>query len=110
MNGSTNFFKKFRLCLLFFSIQIQSQLYNDQLNSELSSHFFGLEYFTASWQASIFEEDFYLPHLAKQKIEFIKLSNSLRLNYTCAEKMLTQHKEEFPNSSLNDNIDLEIAN
>ena len=110
MNGSTNFFKKFRLCLLFFSIQIQSQLYNDQLNSELSSHFFGLEYFTASWQASIFEEDFYLPHLAKQKIEFSKLSNSLRLNYTGAEKMLTQHKEKFPNSSLNDNIDLEIAN
>ena len=36
MNGSTNFLKKFRLCLLLFSIQIQSQIYNDQLNLEKS--------------------------------------------------------------------------
>ena len=35
MYGSANFFKNFRVCLLFFSIQIQSQLYNDQQNSEI---------------------------------------------------------------------------
>ena len=110
MYGSTSFFKNCRLCLLFCSIQIQSQLYNDQLNSELSSHFFGLDYFTASWQASVFEEDFYLPHLIQQQIEFSKLSNSLRLNYSGAEKMLSQYKEKFPNTSLNENIDLDIAN
>ena len=110
MNGSTNFLKKFRLCLLLFSIQIQSQIYNDQLNLELPSHFFGLDYFTASWQASVFEEDFYLPNLDQEKIEFSKLSNSLRLNYSGAEKMLTLYKEEFPSSSLSDNIDLEVAN
>ena len=108
MNGPTNFLKKSRLCLLFFSIQIQSQIYNDQLNLELPSHFFGLDYFTASWQASVFEEDFYLPHLAQEKIEFSKLTNSLRLNYSGAEKMLSLYKEEFPSSSLSDNIDLEI--
>jgi len=110
MNGSTNFLKKFRLCLLLFSIQIQSQIYNDQLNLELPSHFFGLDYFTASWQASIFEEDFYLSNLDQEKIEFSKLSNSLRLNYSGAEKMLSLYKEEFPSSSLSDNIDLEVAN
>ena len=110
MYGSTNFFKNCRLCLLFCSIQIQSQLYNDQLNSELSSHFFGLDYFTVSWQASVFQEDFYLPHLTQQQIEFSKLSNSLRLNYSGAEKMLSQYKEKFPNTSLNENIDLDIAN
>ena len=62
MNGPTNFLKKSRLCLLFFSIQIQSQLYNDQLNSELSSHFFGLDYFTASWQASVLKKIFIYPN------------------------------------------------
>ncbi len=77
---------------------LQGQLFNDSKKTELSDHFFGLSYFPASWQSSVFEEDLYTSRSYQQEVQFNKLSNALRLNYSGAEKMLVQFKEDFPNA------------
>ena len=74
---------------------LKAQLYNNQNFTELSSHFFGLAYYPSAWQSSIFEEDVYTNVSIKEKVAFNKLSNALRLNYSGAEKMLGQFKEDF---------------
>ena len=76
---------------------LTAQLYNNQNFTELSSHFFGLAYYPSAWQSSIFEEDIYTNVSIKEKVAFNKLSNALRLNYSGAEKMLGQFKEDFFN-------------
>ena len=96
--------------MIFFPVLIQAQLYNNPQKTELSNHFFGLDYFPASWQSSVFEEDFEALPFQQQNVEFNKLSNALRLNYCGAEKMLSQFKEDFPNSIASENIDLDVAN
>ena len=78
--------------------------------TELSNNFFGLDYFPASWQSSVFEEDFEALSFHQQNVEFNKLSNALLLNFSGAEKMLSQFKEDFPNSIASENIDLDVAN
>ena len=110
MIGKLKFLVDIRLFSLLFSIIGQSQLYDNSLNTELSSHFFGLNYFPASWQSSIFEEDIYSVASLQEKVEFNKLSNSLRLNYSGAEKMLYQFKDDYPNNIVSKNIDLDVAN
>ena len=75
MIGKLKFLIDIRLFSLLFSITGQSQLYDNSLNTELSSHFFGLNYFPASWQSSIFEEDIYSVASLQEKVEFNKLSN-----------------------------------
>ena len=96
--------------MIFFPVLIQAQLYNNPQKTELSNHFFGLDYFPASWQSSVFEEDFEALSFHQQNVEFNKLSNALRLNFSGAEKMLSQFKEDFPNSIASENIDLDVAN
>lgn len=89
---------------------LTAQLYNNQNFTELSSHFFGLAYYPSAWQSSIFEEDIYTNVSIKEKVAFNKLSNALRLNYSGAEKMLGQFKEDFFNIYNSKNIDFDIAN
>ena len=89
---------------------LKAQLYNNQNFTELSSHFFGLAYYPSAWQSSIFEEDIYTNVSIKEKVAFNKLSNALRLNYSGAEKMLGQFKEDFFNVYNSKNIDFDIAN
>ena len=89
---------------------LQGQLFNDSKKTELSYHFFGLSYFPASWQSSVFEEDLYASRSYQQEVQFNKLSNALRLNYSGAEKMLVQFKEDFPNAVGTKTIDLDVAN
>ena len=96
-------------CLLF-STFIHGQLYNKMHHAELSSHYFGLDYFPASWQSSIFEEDFYRSDKHQQQVEFNKLSNALRLNYSGAEKILNQFKTDYPNAIASKTIDIDVAN
>lgn len=96
--------------MFFFPVLLQAQLYDSPQETELSDHFFGLDYFPASWQSSVFEEDFEGLRFQQQKVEFNKLSNALRLNYSGAEKMLSQFKEDYPNSIASENIDLDVAN
>ena len=87
-----------------------AQLYNNKNFTELSSHFFGLNYYHTAWQSSIFEEDVYNNFSIREKVTFNKLSNALRLNYSGAEKMLSQFKEDFFNIYNLKNIDFDIAN
>jgi tetratricopeptide (TPR) repeat protein len=100
----------YRICLLLLPITIQGQLFNEFKNRELSDHFFGLSYFPASWQSSVFEEDLYTSSSYQHEVQFSKLSNALRLNYSGAEKMLSQFKEDFPSSIAARTIDLDVAN
>lgn len=95
---------------LFIPFLLQSQIYNNSKKTELSDHLFGLDYFPASWQASVFEEEFYSPKFYKENVQFNKLSNALLLNYSGAEKMLSQFKEDYPNSISTKTIDLDVAN
>ena len=97
------------VCLLFPTL-IHAQLYNKMHHTELSNHYFGLDYFPASWQSSIFEEDFYRSDKHQQQVKFNKLSNSLRLNYSGAEKMLNQFKTDYPNAIASKTIDIDVAN
>ena len=89
---------------------LKAQLYNNNDFTELSSHFFGLSYYPAAWQLSIVEEDIYSQNSTKEKVEFNKLSNALRLNYSGAEKMLSQYKDDFYKIGASRNIDFDIAN
>ena len=89
---------------------LKAQLYNNNDFTELSSHFFGLSYYPAAWQLSIVEEDIYSQNSTKEKVEFNKLSNALRLNYSGAEKMLSQYKNDFYKIGASRNIDFDIAN
>ena len=89
---------------------LHGQIYNSAKINELSNHFFGLDYFPASWQGSVFEDEFYSSKFYKENVEFNKLSNVLRLNYTGTEKMLSQYKENYPNSVATKTIDLDVAN
>ncbi len=108
--------KRFRALIIYFfgififPLMAYSQIYNNLKKTELSNHFFGLAYFPASWQNSIFEEEFYSSKIHKENIEFNKLSNALRLNYSGTDKMLNQFKEDFPNSIATKTIDLDVAN
>jgi tetratricopeptide (TPR) repeat protein len=95
---------------LFLPTMLQSQIYNNSKKTELSDHLFGLDYFPASWQTSVFEEEFYSPKFYKENVQFNKLSNALRLNYSGTEKMLSQFKEDYPNSISTKTIDLDVAN
>ena len=101
-----NFFLYFTLI----PFVLKAQLYNNQNFTELSSHFFGLAYYPSAWQSSIFEEDIYTNISIKEKVAFNKLSNALRLNYSGAEKMLDQFKEDYFNRYNSKNIDFDIAN
>ncbi len=103
-------FTFYRICLLIFPFSLQGQLFNDSKKTELSDHFFGLSYFPAAWQSSVFEEDLYTSSSHQKDVQFNKLSNALRLNYSGAEKMLSQFKEDFPNASETKTIDLDVAN
>ena len=107
-------FLKTLLCfcigILFLPKKLHGQIYNNTKINELSNHFFGLDYFPASWQGSIFEDEFYSSKFYKKNVEFNKLSNALRLNYSGTEKMLSQYKENYPNSVTTKTIDLDVAN
>ena len=98
MVKSLNSLFYFWIGTLFIPFLLQSQIYNNSKKTELSDHLFGLDYFPASWQASIFEEEFYSPKFYKENVQFNKLSNALLLNYSGTEKMLSQFKEDYPNS------------
>ena len=100
----------FFLFVTFLPYVLTCQLYDNQNFTELSSHFFGLSYYPTAWQSSIFEEDIHTNVSIKEKVAFNKLSNALRLNYSGAEKMLSQFKEDFPSIYNSKNIDLDIAN
>ena len=100
----------YKIYLLFLPFLLQGQLFNDSKKTELSDHFFGLGYFPTSWQSSVFEEDLYTSRSYQQEVQFNKLSNALRLNYSGAEKMLVQFKEDFPNVIATKTIDLDVAN
>ncbi len=104
------YFYYFFVGVLFIPTLLQSQIYNNFKKAELSNHFFGLGYFPASWQSSVFEEEFYSPKFFKEKVQFNKLSNALRLNYSGTEKMLRQFKENYPNSIAIKTVDLDVAN
>ena len=91
---------------LFIPFLLQSQIYNNSKKTELSDHLFGLDYFPASWQSSVFEEEFYSHKSYKENVQFNKLSNALLLNYSGTEKMLSQFKEDYPNSISTKTIDL----
>lgn len=101
---------KFFLYVTLIPCVLTAQLYNNQNFTELSSHLFGLSYYPTAWQYSIFEEDIYTNVSIKEKVAFNKLSNALRLNYSGAEKMLSQFKEDFFNIYNSKNIDFDIAN
>jgi len=96
--------------LAFFPVFLSAQLYNQKHSTELSNHFFGLDYFPTSWQFSVFEEDFHTANSFQEKVGFNTLSNALRLNYSGAEKMLEQYKEDYPFASASKNITWEVAN
>ena len=108
--------KSFRILIFYFigmltfPLITHSQIYNNLNKAELSNHLFGLSYFPASWQNSIFEEEFYSSKFHKENVEFNKLSNALRLNYSGTDKMLNQFKQDFPNSIATKTIDLDVAN
>ena len=101
---------KFFLYVTLIPCVLTAQLYNNQNFTELSSHLFGLSYYPTAWQYSIFEEDIYTNVSIKEKVAFNKLSNALRLNYSGAEKMLSQFKEDFFYIYNSKNIDFDIAN
>ena len=65
MVKSLNSLFYFWIGTLFIPFLLQSQIYNNSKKTELSDHLFGLDYFLASWQASIFEEEFYSPKFSK---------------------------------------------
>ncbi|MFZ9075335.1 MAG: tetratricopeptide repeat protein [Flavobacteriaceae bacterium] len=95
---------------VFLPVFLKAQLYNQDHSTELTNHFFGLDYFPTSWQSSVFEEDVYSTAAIQEKVEFNTLSNALRLNYSGAEKMLEQYKEDNPITSVSKNIDWDVAN
>ena len=76
----------------------------------MAKRYFGLGYYPASWQASVFAEDHYMNAEAQQDNQFTSLSNALRLNYNAAEEMLNQFKTEYPNFKEANTIDFDIAN
>ncbi len=86
------------------------QLYHSQTYPDLAYRFFGLEYYPASWQASVFAEDENANYLQTQENQFNLLSNALRLNYSAAEKMLVQFKSEYPNFRESATVDFDVAN
>jgi len=87
-----------------------SQLYLSQGFDDLAARYFGLGYFPASWQASVFADDAYFSAEEQQQNQFNLLSNALRLNYSAAEKMLMQFKSEYPNAKESATIDFDVAN
>lgn len=109
-----NLSKKIGSKILFFALILPvftwSQLYHSQGVEDLAQRYFGLGYFPASWQSSVFAEDIYATVQDHQDNQFRLLSNALRLNYNSAEKMLTQFKIEYPNFNAVNTIDLDIAN
>ena len=66
-------FLKTLLCfcigILFLPIKLHGQIFNNTKINELSNHFFGLDYFPASWQGSIFEDEFYSSKFYKKNVE-----------------------------------------
>lgn len=91
-------------------MMVSGQLYHSQGSSELAFRFFGLEYYPASWQASVFADDQYSGFYKEQENQFNLLSNALRLNYSAAEKMLLQFKSEYPNFRESATVDFDVAN
>jgi len=91
-------------------MMVSGQLYHSQGSSELAIRFFGLEYYPASWQASVFADDQYNGFYKEQENQFNLLSNALRLNYSAAEKMLLQFKSEYPNFRESATVDFDVAN
>lgn len=98
------------LFLFLFPFFLWSQLYHSQGVEDLAKRYFGLGYYPASWQASVFAEDHYVNAEAQQDNQFTSLSNALRLNYNAAEEMLNQFKTEYPNFKEANTIDFDIAN
>jgi tetratricopeptide (TPR) repeat protein len=98
------------LIALVFPVFLWSQLYHSYGVDDLASRYFGLEYFPASWQASVFADDAYASLDEKKQNQFNLLSNALRLNYSAAEKMLMQFKSEYPNAKESATIDYDVAN
>jgi tetratricopeptide (TPR) repeat protein len=93
-----------------FPLFLWSQLYHSQGSYDLAARYFGLGYFPASWQASVFANDAYVSAEEQQQNQFNLLSNALRLNYSAAEKMLMQFKSEYPNAKESAIIDFDVAN
>ena len=89
---------------------VWGQLYHSQGADDLAARYFGLGYFPASWQASVFADDAYASAEEQQQNQFNLLSNALRLNYSAAEKMLMQFKSEYPNANESATIDFDVAN
>ena len=81
--------------VLFFPTVILGQLYQSPGKDDLAGRHFGLGYYPASWQASVFADDAYVSPKEHQQNQFNLLSNALRLNYSGAEKMLLQFKTEY---------------
>lgn len=96
--------------VLLFPVVAWSQLYHSDSTDDLARRYFGLGYYPASWQASVFADDAYNSAVVKQQNQFNLLSNALRLNYSAAEKMLMQFKTEFPNAKESATIDFDVAN
>jgi tetratricopeptide (TPR) repeat protein len=98
------------LSALLLPVFIWGQLYHSGSSDDLASRYFGLGYYPASWQASIFAGDVYVSAKEQQQSQFNLLSNALRLNYSAAEKMLVQFKSEFPSAKESKTIDFDVAN
>ena len=96
--------------VLFFPAVILGQLYHSQGKDDLAGRHFGIGYYPASWQASVFADDSYVLSKERQQNQFNLLSNALRLNYSAAEKMLLQFKTEYPNAKESATIDFDVAN
>ena len=100
----------FLFLVLFFPTVILGQLYQSPGKDDLAGRHFGLGYYPASWQASVFADDAYVSPKEHQQNKFNLLSNALRLNYSAAEKMLLQFKTEYPNAKESVTIDFDVAN
>lgn len=95
---------------LFLPVVLLGQLYHSQSTDNLASRYFGLGYYPASWQASVFAGDVYASSEEQRQNQFNLLSNALRLNFSAAEKMLMQFKSEYPNAKESATIDFDVAN
>lgn len=98
------------LLVALFPLIILGQLYHSLSTDDLAIRYFGLGYYPASWQASIFADDAYVSYEVQQQNQFNLLSNALRLNYSAAEKMLMQFKSKYPNAKESVTIDFDVAN
>ena len=101
---------KFTFILVMSPFLLWCQLYDYHHVNENGKHFFGLNYFPASWQSNVLFGDAYNDDDLNKSIEFNTISNALRLNFIDAEKMLEQFRKDYPNSFESESINFDVAN